>query len=193
MPYRSGDEILDEILAKHDITIGELRSALKGTGDRDFTTLESDLESIKAQTDKLLFDAGNLLRMAIAGSEIQVPVDIQGQSIVLEVDTLGTESSKSGEIDTSTDTSPVTVLTPSSGKRVDTRSIYISTDSSAGEIEAKFPSSNILLGKIYCNKFAMVTLEQVRFQGDIDEPIQVSWTGVDNGAKIFWFTRYKEV
>jgi len=38
---------------------------------------ESTLAAIKAQTDKLQFDADNFLRAAIAGSEIQVPVDLQ--------------------------------------------------------------------------------------------------------------------
>jgi len=112
---------------------------------------------------------------------------------VRDVDILATELSASGEIDTSTETSPVTILTPSSGKRLDTRSIYISTDSTSGEIEAWFPTSGILLGKIYCARWTMVTLHEIRFQGAVDEPLQISWSGLDTGAKIFWCVRYKEV
>lgn len=38
---------------------------------------ETTLSGIKTQTDKLQFDASNFLRIAVASSEIQVPVDIQ--------------------------------------------------------------------------------------------------------------------
>jgi hypothetical protein len=68
---------LDKMIAKLNITLSALRDALKGTGNKDFTTLEADIEGIKAQTDKLQFDASNLLRSAIASSEIQVPIDLQ--------------------------------------------------------------------------------------------------------------------
>ena len=132
-------------------------------------------------------------KIHIQGASIQVPSDIQSQYITINVDTLGTESSASGEIDTSSETSPVTVLTPSSGKKLDTRSVYISTDSTSGEIEARFPSSGILLGKIYCSVHTMVTLQEIHFQGATDESIQISWSGLSTGAKIFWAIRYKEV
>ena len=132
-------------------------------------------------------------RVSHSDAEIMVPVDIQGQYVTLDVDVLATESSASDEIDTSTETSPVTVLTPSSGKKLDTRGVYVSTDSDAGEIEVRFPSSGILLGKIYCSKHTMVTLPQIRFQGATNESIQISWSGLSTGAKIFWCIRYKEV
>ena len=122
-----------------------------------------------------------------------VPVDIQGQYVTLNVDILATEDSTSGEIDTSTETSPVTVLTPSSGKKLDTRGVYVSTDSNAGEIEVWFPTSNILLGKVYCAVHKAVALQQIRFQGATNESIQISWSGLSTGAKIFWCVRYKEV
>ncbi len=132
-------------------------------------------------------------RISHADADIMVPVDIQGQAITLNVDVLATESSASGEIDTGTASSPVTILTPSSGKKLDTRSVYISTDSSQGEIEVWFPTSNILLGKVYCSVHTMVTLSPIHFQGATDESIQISWSGLSTGAKIFWCIRYKEV
>jgi len=132
-------------------------------------------------------------KIFIHGFDKMVAVDIQGQYIILSVDTLGAESSASGEIDTGSETSPVTVLTPSSGKKLDTRSVYLSTDSTSGEIEAWFPTSNILLGKLYCAKQTMVTLHEIHFQGATNESIQISWSGLSTGAKIFWAIRYKEV
>jgi len=65
-------------------------------------------------------------------------VDIASQSIILNVDTLATESTVTAEIDTSAETSPYTLLTPSTGKKITTRAVVINTDSTAGEIEVKF-------------------------------------------------------
>ena len=120
-------------------------------------------------------------------------IDAYASTGTVNVDTLATESSASGEIDTATETSPVTILTPTSGKKIDTRSVYISTDSSAGEIEVKFPTSDILVGKLYCAVHTMVTLSPIRFQGATNESLQISWSGLSTGAKIFWCVRYKEV
>jgi len=69
----------------------------------------------------------------------------------------------------------------------------LATDSTAGEIEAKFPTSNKLLGKIYCSKFTMVTLKDIRITGAANESIQINWSGTDTGAKIFYVIRYKEI
>ena len=138
-------------------------------------------------------DAEIKVPVDVQDSYIQVPVDIQGQYATLDVDVLATESGASGEIDTSTETSPVTVLTPSSGRKLDVRGVYIATDSIAGEIEVRFPTSGILLGKVYCAVHKAVTLQQIRFQGAADESIHVSWTGLSTGAKIFYAIRYKEV
>ena len=112
---------------------------------------------------------------------------------VRDVDTLASETCISGEIDTGTSTSPVTVLTPASGYKIDTRSVYLATDSTSGEITASFPTSNKLLGKIYCSKFTMVTLKDIRITGQANESIQISWSGTDTDAKIFYVIRYKEV
>jgi len=119
-------------------------------------------------------------------------VHIKSSEAVLDVDTLRTESTKTGEIDTSTATSPVDVLTPSSGKKIDTRSVYLATNSTSGEIAAKFKNSGKLLGKIYCSKFAMVTLDGVKIVGETDEPVSIEWSGLDSGSKIFYVIRYKE-
>jgi len=74
-------------------------------------------------------------------------------SLVLNVDILATERSASGEIDTTVASPPVVVVTPSSGRRIDTRSVYLATNSTSGEVEARFRDSGKLLGKLYCNKF----------------------------------------
>ena len=110
---------------------------------------------------------------------------------VLDADILSTESSAIGEIDTASDTSPQTVLTPTTGYKIDTRSIYLSTDSSAGEITAAFAGGS-LLAKIYCAVHKSVTLQEIRKTGETNEAIQISWSGLSNNAKIFYAIRYKE-
>ncbi|RLF22427.1 MAG: hypothetical protein DRN15_09050 [Thermoprotei archaeon] len=111
---------------------------------------------------------------------------------VLNVDALSSESAANGEIDTSEVSSPCTILIPSSGKRLDTRGVYLYSDSTSGEIEAKFTSGS-LLAKLYCSKQTMVSLDKVRFTGTIDEVIVMSWTDLSVGAKIYWVIRYKEI
>ena len=51
MVNASDDVNLSGILAQLDITLSALRDALRGTGSKDFTTLEADAESILAQLD----------------------------------------------------------------------------------------------------------------------------------------------
>jgi len=87
-------EKIAAILAKLDITLSELRDALRGTGAKDFTTLEADVESInakvateetlsaiKSQTDKLQFDASNFLRAALAADEVGIAKDTSISSL----------------------------------------------------------------------------------------------------------------
>jgi len=111
---------------------------------------------------------------------------------VISVDILRSELSTSGEIDTSTETSPSTILVPSTGKCLDTRGVYLYSDSTSGEIEAKF-TSGTLLAKLYCSKQTMIALDKARFVGTIDESIAMTWTGLSQGAKIYWVIRYKEI
>lgn len=138
-------------------------------------------------------DAYIMVPVDIQGSYIQVPVDIQGQAIVVGVDTLYEENTISGEVDTSTETSPVTVLTPSSGKKIETRGAYLFTTSSAGEVQLRFPTSNKIVAKIYADHFKAVSLPKVKFDGDVDEALQLEWSSLSTGAKIFYIVVYKEV
>ena len=122
-----------------------------------------------------------------------LPVCIVGQEVTVDVDTLGSELGVTGEIDTSSAISPVTALTPTSGKRIDVRGVYLATDSNAGEVWAYFADSGTLIGKIYCAVHTKVTLGLIHLTGDVDEPIKIAWSGLSTGAKIFYTVRYKEV
>jgi len=102
----AGDEVglakestLSSIHSQLDIKLSELRDALKGTDNKDFTTLEADVETlvnhvakettlsaIKAQTDKLQFDANNFLRVALASDEVNVAKESTLSSILSQLD-----------------------------------------------------------------------------------------------------------
>jgi len=118
---------------------------------------------------------------------------MRSDDFVREVDTLASESSETVELDTSTVSSPYTLLTPMSGKRISTRSAVIQTDSSTGEIAIKFQTSGKLVYKVYCSKFYGNPAPRLNVLGEVNEPVIVEWSGTDTGAKIFVSITYKEV
>jgi hypothetical protein len=85
------DGNLASILARLDMTLSALRDALRGTGNRDFTTLEADVEGIlggldvalstraaAAQLPGALSPAGNL-KQSVEEAAIAMPADIQAR------------------------------------------------------------------------------------------------------------------
>jgi len=113
------------------------------------------------------------------------------QKITINVDTLATEYSIIGEIDTSTKTSPVKILTPPSGKKISTRGSYLFSDSDAGEVEMRYMNSGKLISKIYCSKFKVITLPEIHIDGEVDEPVGVYWNGLSTNSKITYVLNYK--
>ncbi len=111
----------------------------------------------------------------------------------VNVDILATETSVADEVNTGTASPPVTVVTPTPGKRIDTRSCYLATSSSSGEVWVKFKNTGKLIGKIYADKFKAIALDSIRITGEVDEPLILEWSGLDTGAKIFYVIKYKEV
>ena len=109
---------------------------------------------------------------------------------VNQSDMLASEDGISGEIDTGADTSPVTIYTPPSGFKVSTRAAHMFTDSTAGEIEARF-SSGKLIAKLYCAVHTMLSLPEIKIDGEIDDPILIIWSGTSSKCKITYLIRYK--
>ena len=109
---------------------------------------------------------------------------------VNQSDMLASEDGISGEIDTDADSSPVTIYTPPSGFKVSTRAAHMFTDSTAGEIEAKF-SSGKLIAKLYCAVHTMLSLPEIKIDGEIDDPIKIIWTSTSPNCKITYLIRYK--
>jgi len=133
---------------------------------------ETTLSAIKSKTDKLTFHEDGSLYVDVLGIEKETEID---------------------EIDTGSVSSPQTALTPTSGKKIDVRNVYLSSDSNSGEVEARFPTSGKLLAKLYCAVQKAVTLQDIHVVGATDESIEISWNGLSTGAKIFYAIRYKEV
>jgi len=109
----------------------------------------------------------------------------------LSVDTLGSEDTVTDEIDVSAKTPPIVILTPPSGKRISTRNVYLGANSDAGEITVRFKNTGKLIGKVYCDHFKQIRLDSVKIDGEKDEPIEITWSGLSTGAKIFYAIRYK--
>jgi len=119
-------------------------------------------------------------------------VRIEEQGVTLDVDTLSTELATSGEIDTSVDTSPKTILTPASGKKVYTRTAVLHTDSNQGEVAMKYATTGNIIAKVYGSVRPYISVSNVNFEGAVNEAIQIEWSGVTSGAKIFYALSYKE-
>ena len=109
----------------------------------------------------------------------------------LSVDILTSEDTVTGEIDAGDETPPKIILSPPSGKRISTRNVYLGANSDAGEITVRFKNSGKLIGKVYCDHFKQIGLDNVKIDGEKDEPIEITWTGLSTGAKIFYAIRYK--
>ena len=109
----------------------------------------------------------------------------------LSVDTLGSEDTVTDEIDASAETPPKVILTPPSGKKISTRNVYLGAKSDAGEITVRFKNTGKLIGKVYCDHFKQIGLDNVKIDGEKDEPIEITWSGLSTGAKIFYAIRYK--
>ena len=78
-----------------------------------------------------------------------------------------------GIIDTATQTSPVTIITPSAGKRVDVRRAYVSTNSTGGEIYVKFKDTGKVITAVFPNKYGFAIIPAIRIPGEVDEEVIV--------------------
>jgi len=183
-------QLLTETLAQLDITLSALRDALLGTDSKTLTDLYN-----KA------YDSGqDRVKVKIEDSSIAVPSDLQYSYIAYDddldafksVETLKI-STKTFEIDTSTDTSPQTLLTPSSGKKLEIRGVFIFSDSTSGEVEVVFPTSNIKVAKIYCSRYYQTQLPKIKIPGVTDESLQAQWSSLSTNAKIFIVVNYIEI
>jgi len=113
------------------------------------------------------------------------------QKVTVNVDTLATELSITDEIKTSEKSPPVTILVPPTGKRISTRGSYLFSDSDAGEVEMRYMNSGKLISKIYCSKFKVITLPEIRLDGEVDEAIGIYWNNLSTNAKIAYVLNFK--
>ena len=186
---RASETTLSSILNQLDIALSVLRDALLGADSKTLTDLYN-----KA------YDSGqDRIKVKIEDSSIAVPSDLQYSYIAYDgdldafksVETLKI-STETFEIDTSTDTSPQTLLTPSSGKKLEVRGVFIFSDSTSGEVEVIFPTSNKKVGKIYCSRYYQTQLPKIKISGAIDESLQAQWSTLSTNAKIFIVVNYIE-
>jgi len=110
---------------------------------------------------------------------------------LLSVDELTYDSVAIREIDTSTATSPQTVIPAQSGKAIEVRGITILTNSTTGSIALSFPASGIIAAKLYADAAKILNVEHTKVRGSKNEALQISWSGLSSGAKIFYMVRYR--
>jgi len=180
-----------ESIEQHVITIESYTESIdKETKEIKTTTtvIEQRVATIESYTERIEDHLSYFREKAMTEQGVKVVIT---EPKVMDVDTLRTESTETGEIDTAVESPPKTLLTPPSGKRISTRGVYIFSDSTAGEIEVRFSISNKLVAKVYCSRYYNVTLPEIHMLGLPDEPLVMYWQDLSVNAKIFWVIRYK--
>ncbi len=180
-----------ESIEQHVITIESYTESIeRETREirKTTTVIEQRVATIESYTQRIEDHLSYFREKAMTEQGVKVVIT---EPKVMDVDTLRTESTETGEINTAVETPPKTLLTPPSGKRISTRGVYIFSDSTAGEIEVRFGISNKLVAKIYCSRYYNVTLPEIHLLGLPDEPLIMYWQDLSINAKIFWVIRYK--
>ncbi|MBW2562380.1 MAG: hypothetical protein JRE40_16230 [Deltaproteobacteria bacterium] len=113
------------------------------------------------------------------------------EDFIQGTDTLASEQTVTAEIDTGSETSPYTLVTPPPGKRIATRTVVIQTDSAAGEIAIRFATTGTPVHKIFCSKFYGNPAPDLNVKGSTDEGVVVEWSDLSTGAKVFVALTYK--
>ena len=110
----------------------------------------------------------------------------------IPVDILESERTISGLVENITADGYEYVLYPSTGKRISTRSWLLHSDSSAGRITLKFPSSNKLIGVIFPSKQGFLVNNTCHINGYENEPIILEWSDLSVNSNIFYQITFKE-
>jgi len=180
-----------ESIEQHVITIESYTESIdRETREiREKTTvIEQRVATIESYTERIEDHLSYFREKAMTEQGVKVVIT---EPKVMDVDTLKTEKTETGEINTAEETPPKTLLTPPSGKRISTRGVYVFTNSTSGEIEVRFGISNKLVAKIYCSRYYNVTLPEIHLLGLPDDPLIAYWQDLSAKAKIFWIIRYK--
>ncbi|MCD6487810.1 MAG: hypothetical protein J7K21_01110 [Desulfurococcales archaeon] len=167
--------------------VKELLEHVYGLQSSNLPPLRESVNRMEETIVKLNIDEyGNV------GIRIVEPIDVYGNVKVSPRDIDEDLIPATGIIDTATQTSPVTIITPSPGKRVDVRRAYVATNSTRGEIYVRFKDTGRLITAIFPTKYGYVVLPAIRILGEVDEHVVVEWSGVDSGSKIVYVVNYKE-
>ena len=165
----------------------EIRSVLEEIYGRASST-EEKIEVIRDRIAKAYMDPYGRWGVIIAE-----PLDEYGRLPVSQKDLELELLHAGGEIDTSTATSPVEIITPPSGRVIDVRRAYVSTNSTKGRVYIKFRNSGKIVTVIYASKYGFVEIPAVRIPGDPGDPVVVEWYDLDAGAYVFYSINYRIV
>lgn len=85
-----------------------------------------------------------------------------------------------------------TIITPTSGKKVSVHAYHLNTDGATGSIALDFLTSTIKVERMYPAKSAVSDSSMAHDEGDTDEVLTLTATGIGNGAKVFVKVQYVE-
>jgi len=149
--------------------------------------IKDRVSSIEEKVVKIRMDEyGNV------GVIIAEPIDVYGYVRVRPTDPEEELEHVSDIVDTGVVSPPITILTPPTGKSIDVRRAYLSTNSTSGEIILRFANSKKVITVLWPSTFGFAIVPAIRVVGNVDEPIELTWSDLTAGAKIFYVINYKE-
>jgi len=83
------------------------------------------------------------------------------------------------------------LITPSSGKKISIRDVYVGVNADSGNVECDFATSNIPVLRVYAAKFKSMEMINTHLEGAVDEPLSITTTTGDND--IFISVNYLEI
>ncbi|MHC1593720.1 MAG: hypothetical protein ACXQT2_00180 [Methanotrichaceae archaeon] len=197
-------QAIDESKVPSESTLQALYGAVaKESLQRDIRDAVSQLYGLESYYMPRIEEKVDVIRDRIAkaymdpygrwGVIIAEPLDEYGRVLVSQRDLDAELLHAGGEIDTSTATSPVEIITPPPGRAIDVRRAYVSTNSTGGRIYVKFKNSGKIITVIYASKYGFVEIPAVRIPGDPDDPVVIEWHDLDAGAYVFYSINYRIV
>ena len=81
---------------------------------------------------------------------------------------------------------------PGLGRRIETRSWFLHSDSTKGVFFLRFPVSNKYIGALFCTRSGVSQHNRAHILGNVDEPIELLWDGIDVNSSIIVQITYKE-
>ncbi len=169
------------------------------TDTKPTTGVVVDAVFVASDTDeKFEWDGDSWVKLSRDGATYVIVVDGEGADLKAEHGALSVDISdhimtttveytaSSGSI------AAVTVLTPTSGKRIGVKSYSIGSESSAGTINLDFITSSVAVARVYPAKDGQSEGITLHIKGATNEVLTFSASGLGNTDRVFLIVNYVE-